>query len=110
MPNLPLKRGSKGIDVEELQEHLLRKGYDLSRYGTDGDYGEETESAVKSLQLDSGLPVTGIVDLKTWNALISGLPSQKGGFNKNLIWIGLLVLVIGAVIVVATTKSGGGSK
>jgi hypothetical protein len=44
----PLKRGSKGGKVKELQQALL--GYDskiLPKFGADSDFGGETESAVQ---------------------------------------------------------------
>ena len=37
----------------------------------DGVFGTATESAVRSFQREYGLPVTGIVDLETWEALYS---------------------------------------
>src|SRR5699024_10024201 len=38
-----LKRGCAGIDVRELQAQLIALGYALPAYGTDGEYGAETE-------------------------------------------------------------------
>ena len=46
----PLKRGSKGEKVEELQKAILI--YDknlLPKFGADKDYGSETENAVKTI-------------------------------------------------------------
>lgn len=45
----PVKRGSRGPAVKKLQERLLVLGYKLPRYGADGDYGGETQAAVKAL-------------------------------------------------------------
>jgi len=45
-----LKRGEKGELVRRLQEKLLQLGYDLPRYGADGDYGSETSSAVSQFK------------------------------------------------------------
>lgn len=46
----PLKRGSKGSKVKELQNALLKKNASiLPKYGADGDFGSETESAVKTI-------------------------------------------------------------
>lgn len=49
--------GSVGIDV---QQALARRGY----YGgvIDGDIGPQTRSAIRSYQLDRGLPVSGHID------------------------------------------------
>lgn len=37
-----LKRGSKGRAITELQSALIELGYDLPRWGIDGDLGDET--------------------------------------------------------------------
>lgn len=70
MESLPtLKRGSKGEYVTLLQTKLIQKGYDLGKWGADGDFGSQTEKAVKEFQTDHGLTADGIVGAKTWNAL-----------------------------------------
>lgn len=46
----PLKKGSKGAKVEELQQAILI--YDpkaLPKFGADADFGSETEAAVRSI-------------------------------------------------------------
>lgn len=46
----PLKKGSKGENVKDLQELILKINNKLlPRYGADGDFGSETEAAVVSL-------------------------------------------------------------
>jgi peptidoglycan hydrolase-like protein with peptidoglycan-binding domain len=50
-----------------LQKDLTAAGYDPG--GTDGVYGPKTVAAVEELQKDSGLPVTGFVDVATAKAL-----------------------------------------
>lgn len=46
----PLKKGSKGQNVRDLQELMLKINNKLlPRYGADGDFGSETEAAVVSL-------------------------------------------------------------
>lgn len=55
-----LKRGSQGSSIPlhrpkgelviELQEKLLSLGYELPKFGADGDFGSETESAVASFK------------------------------------------------------------
>ena len=52
--------------VEELQKMLGFTGN-----AVDGDFGGNTESAVKEFQKKHGLPVTGIVDDATWAKLVS---------------------------------------
>ena len=48
---LPLKRGSKGEKVKQVQRFLISNGYDLGTFGVlkdgvDGDFGSKTEQAV----------------------------------------------------------------
>ena len=52
-----------------MQEQLnaISNNYPLiPRIAVDGIYGEETQNAVKVFQKIFGLPVTGIVDYRTW--------------------------------------------
>lgn len=65
-----LKRGSKGSEVKKLQEILISKGYSCGSYGADGDFGADTESAVKKFQKDHNIGTDGIVGEKTWSALL----------------------------------------
>ena len=69
-----LKKGSKGSDVKELQNLLIKKGYSLPKYGADGSFGNETLSAVKAFQKDYNLPVNGVVDSPVWDALENAKP------------------------------------
>ena len=64
-----LRRGSKGEFVTMLQTELIRLGYALPKYGVDGDFGKETEMAVKYFQQDNLLTADGVVGPKTWKAL-----------------------------------------
>ncbi len=59
---MKLKRGYKGNTVKKMQEALIEKGYDLGRWGADGDFGRATEYAVKAFQKDYGMTVNGIFD------------------------------------------------
>ena len=71
-----LCRGDKGDDVRAMQRNLLLWDRDcLPKYGADGDFGGETETALKRFQEAKGLPVTGICDAATEKALkgIGGL-------------------------------------
>lgn len=47
--NFPLKKGSSGNLVKQLQQALLSQGGKLPKYGADGKFGSETEAALKSL-------------------------------------------------------------
>lgn len=72
-----LKYGDEGADVMELQQDLMKLGYALQKYGADGDFGNETESAVKHFQQDHGLPEDGIMDDMDYAALFDALDSDK---------------------------------
>ncbi|MDQ3648482.1 MAG: peptidoglycan DD-metalloendopeptidase family protein, partial [Actinomycetota bacterium] len=65
---LPLSSGYEGDLVAALQQGL---GVDA-----DGIFGPITEGAVKAFQRRAGLPVTGVVDPATWQALFSGVASK----------------------------------
>ena len=52
---LPLKRGSKGEKVKQLQRFLVAEGYSIGAFGilgdgVDGDFGRLTEKAVRENQ------------------------------------------------------------
>lgn len=59
-----LKKGSTGQAVRELQLALNALGYNTG--AVDGQFGAQTESAVKQFQQDRGLTVDGIVGPLTW--------------------------------------------
>lgn len=68
-----LEPGSDGILVYVVQlllrELLLRDGLPEASLTPDGRYGPRTAEAVRAFQRTRGLPVTGSVDLATWNRL-----------------------------------------
>ncbi|MCJ8279162.1 MAG: peptidoglycan-binding protein [Rivularia sp. ALOHA_DT_140] len=67
-PGMPeLRKGSKGEMVMKAQR-ILKTTSDYIGY-VDGDFGWIMEAAVQSFQRRSKVPVTGIIDKETWNAL-----------------------------------------
>jgi peptidoglycan hydrolase-like protein with peptidoglycan-binding domain len=73
-----LKKGSKGEFVRELQENLLRLGYDLGPDGADGYFGQHTENAVKAFQASHHLDkVDGWAGPKTMAAIGKALETKK---------------------------------
>ncbi len=66
----PLRRGSRGDAVAAIQQPL----YDLNYYNyyIDGIFGWRTERAVKLLQADLGLPVTGVADEDLQRTILAG--------------------------------------
>lgn len=45
-----LRKGLDGEDVKQLQENLIKLGYNLGVWGADGDFGKATEEAVIKFQ------------------------------------------------------------
>lgn len=68
-----LRKGMTGADVKQLQEALIRLGYDCGKWGADGDFGNATEEAVRDFQRASGLTVDGIFGPKSLAALEAAL-------------------------------------
>jgi peptidoglycan hydrolase-like protein with peptidoglycan-binding domain len=66
------KRGDKGGVVKSLQNLLMQAGGSLPKYGADGDYGSETEAAVKAFQTKNGLGADGEIGKKTYDAMTGG--------------------------------------
>lgn len=54
-----LKKGCEGEDVKRVQKALMALGYSLPKYGADGDFGSETQKAVKAWQKATGKAQTG---------------------------------------------------
>lgn len=54
-----LKNGREGEDVKVLQEYLIQLGYDVGKYGANGDYDDSTELAVMNFQRKYGLEADG---------------------------------------------------
>ncbi|MCI5700334.1 MAG: peptidoglycan-binding protein [Lachnospiraceae bacterium] len=69
-PGYSLDIGSSGLKVRQIQEQLntIRGAYPAIPEipVTDGIYGEYTQEAVRVFQSVFGLPVSGIVDYRTW--------------------------------------------
>ena len=64
-----LRKGDKGEAVKEVQERLITAGYDLGRWGADGDFGAKTKAAVKKFQREKKITVDGVVGPQTWSKL-----------------------------------------
>ena len=75
--DFPLKKGSKGDAVRQLQQGLIDKygASILPKYGADGDFGSETQAALKK----KGLP--SIVTESVFNVITQG---GDGGGSGNL--------------------------
>ena len=67
-----LSQGDVGPEVEVLQymlSMLAQFSNNLSAPTTDGEFGPETDRAVRSFQVSEGLTPDGVVDEQTWNAI-----------------------------------------
>lgn len=60
-------RGSNGVSIKVVQNHLKAAGYDPKH--NNGRFDERTEAMVKQFQARSGIEVTGRVDTRTWTKL-----------------------------------------
>lgn len=67
-----LKRGDTGDSVKAMQGILIAFGYSCGVSGADGDYGYNTENAVKRFQREHGLTADGECGGQTWAALLGG--------------------------------------
>ena len=73
-PALP-RIGSRGNEVASMQQLLVNAGIPV-RGGADGVFGPVTQAAISSFQQAQGLPVTGVLDLRT--ALFLGFVPGAG--------------------------------
>ena len=76
---LPLKKGDGSRDVLILQKFLNRLSGNTHGILEDGDFGQATEQAVKNFQQRRGLVTDGVVEMQTYQAMISE------GLNQQLI-------------------------
>ena len=65
-----LRKGNSGKPVKALQILLDSYRYSIGKYGADGDFGSDTESAVRQFQKNSKIEVDGIVGKDTWSELL----------------------------------------
>lgn len=65
-----LKNGARGDQVKLLQQRLNELGY-LDASKVSGSFLKYTTRAVKAIQLQNGLPSTGVVDEETWNVIFN---------------------------------------
>ncbi len=68
-PGYNLSVGNRGDKVRQMQEQLDEIGRvysSIGRIAADGIFGNATREAVREFQTVFGLPVTGVVDFRTW--------------------------------------------
>lgn len=77
-----IRFGVKGNDVVELQQKLVKLGYNLGTYGTekngiDGNCGSKTVKAIKDFQTSHGLTVDGKYGAKTHAAMLKAFEGNS---------------------------------
>ena len=75
--NMALRLGDKGKAVEQLQQDLIKLGYDLSPWGADGILGPATEKVVIQFQKENDLLVDGIAGPQVQTKLAELLAPKK---------------------------------
>ena len=65
-----VRKGDSGNAVKILQAFLVAYEYSIGISGIDGDFGFDTEYAVRRFQENSGIDVDGIVGKNTWSELL----------------------------------------
>jgi peptidoglycan hydrolase-like protein with peptidoglycan-binding domain len=66
----PVRPGTRGPAVEDIQRRLLTLGYDLGPTGVDGVFLGLTAEAVRAFQQQYDLSEDGVVGDETWSALV----------------------------------------
>ena len=64
-----LKSGSGGAEVKQLQQRMTDLGYYSGPVS--GNFAKQTLRAVKAIQTQNGLKVSGVVDQETWNVIFN---------------------------------------
>lgn len=67
-----LRQGATGMYVIYLERLLLANGYDIGMI--EGFFNMRIRRAVEQVQRDRNLPITGVVDARTWRTLMAEAP------------------------------------
>lgn len=65
-----LRKGNTGATVKAMQILLIGYGYGCGKYGADGDFGANTDTALRNFQRKYNLEIDGVCGEKTWNKLL----------------------------------------
>ena len=74
-------------DVKEMQTNLIALGYDLGRYGADGDFGDTTELALIAFQRDAKIDADGEYGPISHAAMMKALEALKPAENAKKVRI-----------------------
>ena len=86
MSSSTLERGSRGSEVETLQNALIKGGYMTQEQKATGPgvFGPQTEAALKAYQRDHGLKADGIFGPKTQGAIAQQLVGSERAKGKSV--------------------------
>ena len=65
-----LRRGSRGLGVTAMQGVLIARGCGCGPDGADGDFGPNTEAALRRFQRENGLAEDGVCGGASWKRLL----------------------------------------
>lgn len=65
-----LRRGDRGLCVRAMQGVLIARGCGCGPDGADGDFGPNTEAALRRFQAEAGLPPDGVCGPASWKKLL----------------------------------------
>lgn len=94
--------------ITQIQQRLIELGYDVGPDGADGDFGVNTQRALRKYQAENDLTVTGQPDAATRVSLFPTAPVERHttmnwlGFLNNSVVLGFvrnLLMAAGAVLV-----------
>src|SRR5699024_2856540 len=83
------QKGDSGSEVKEMQELLIANGFDCGSSGADGEFGDDTEKAVKAFQAKYELTVDGQYGEKSkakLESLSNNTDSNTGGESMGSIY------------------------
>lgn len=103
-----LRKGDSGDEVKQLQQNLIKLGYNCGAAGADGIFGNATEKAVKAFQKDNGLTEDALAGEKTQNQIKNLL--QKKSSVKYYIQAGAYGTKENADVMVKVLKKKGFSS
>jgi peptidoglycan hydrolase-like protein with peptidoglycan-binding domain len=75
-----LERGHSGEWVSYLQQCLEHQGYGVT---ANGQFDDALESTVRQFQSAWGLTADGVVDTRTWDALVRGTTTSADGGSSS---------------------------
>ena len=73
-----LQIGSKGEAVKKMQKMLIACGYNCGADGADGDFGSNTQIALREFQKAAGIVIDGVYGPKSETALLAAYKKATG--------------------------------